>query len=333
MTHYLGTKGNVKLRRGTKAFIGRVSDQIIPDDVNTSLNRLSFDGAINNILIGDRVDITTTDERGLVCFAASVWGESSGGPSVEVPGASLTALNGAQIVTLNELPIVALDTQVISQPSVIAGKSFTAYVHVNAVGGLRFFPTFTDAVNNVRANEIPLAAFTGDPLQISVRVRDVQFNLLGSVEGYEFNTDRQTIDATSLNDRFRQQLSAGLISGAGRIECEFNYRTIGLTEPSLLLLQLIQRVEIGSEFDLALYLTDKDIDPTVDTIFYNLTAVVNRSGVQVRADDIVRCAIDFVTTDEIQLVYGKPANYILKEDDDRIELEQSLDYLLQEVDD
>jgi hypothetical protein len=32
-------------------------------------------------------------------------------------------------------------------------------------------------------------------------------------------------------------------------------------------------------------------------------------------------------------VYGKPANYILKEDDDRIELEQSLDYLLQEVDD
>ncbi len=294
MTHYLGTKGNVKLRRGTKAFIGRVSDQIIPDDVNTSLNRLSFDGAINNILIGDRVDISTTDARGLVFFPLSVWGLESTDPPQE---------------------------------------SFTAYVHVNAVGGLRFFPTFTDAVNNVRANEIPLAAFTGDPLQISVRVRDVQFNLLGSVEGYEFNTDRQTIDATSLNDRFRQQLSAGLISGAGRIECEFNYRTIGLTEPSLLLLQLIQRVEIGSEFDLALYLTDKDIDPTVDTVFYNLTAVVNRSGVQVRAGDIVRCAIDFVTTDEIQLVYGKPANYILKEDDDRIELEQSLDYLLQEVDD
>jgi hypothetical protein len=271
-----------------------VSDQIIPDDVNTSLNRLSFDGAINNILIGDRVDISTTDARGLVFFPPSVWGLESTDPPQE---------------------------------------SFTAYVHVNAVGGLRFFPTFTDAVNNVRANEIPLAAFTGDPLQISVRVRDVQFNLLGSVEGYEFNTDRQTIDATSLNDRFRQQLSAGLISGAGRIECEFNYRTIGLTEPSLLLLQLIQRVEIGSEFDLALYLTDKDIDPTVDTVFYNLTAVVNRSGVQVRAGDIVRCAIDFVTTDEIQLVYGKPANYILKEDDDRIELEQSLDYLLQEVDD
>jgi hypothetical protein len=240
------------------------------------------------------VDISTADARGLVCFPPSVWGLESTDPPEE---------------------------------------SFTAYVHVNAVGGLRFFPTFTDAVNNVRANEIPLAAFTGNPLAISVRVRDVQFNLLGSVEGYEFNTDRQTIDASSLSDRFRQQLSAGLISGAGRIECEFNYRTIGFTEPSLLLLQLIQRVEIGSEFDLALYLTDKDIDPTVDTIFYNLTAVINRSGVQVRAGDIVRCAIDFVTTDEIQLVYGRPAEYILKEDDDRIELEQSLDYLLQEVDD
>ena len=294
MTYYLGTKGNVKLRRGTKAFIGLVSDQIIPDDVNTSLNRLSFDGAINNILIGDRVDISTTDARGLVCFPPSAWELESTDPPE---------------------------------------YSFTAYVHVNEVGGLRFFPTFTDAVNNVRANEIPLASFTGDPLQISARVLDVQFNVLGSVEGYEFNTDRQTIDATSLNDRFRQQLSAGIISGAGRIECEFNYLTIGFTEPSLLMLQLIQRVEIGSEFDLALYLTDKDIDPTVDTIFYNLTAVVNRSGVQVRANDIVRCAIDFVTTNEIQLVYGKPAAYILKEDGDPILLEQSLDFLLQEVDD
>jgi hypothetical protein len=98
-------------------------------------------------------------------------------------------------------------------------------------------------------------------------------------------------------------------------------------------LQLIQRVEIGSEFDLALYLTDKAIDPTVDTIFYDLTAVVNRAGVQVAANDIVRCGIDFVTTGDIRLIYGKPAEYILKEDDNRIELEQSLDYLLQEIDD
>jgi hypothetical protein len=294
VTYYLGTKGNVKLRRGSKVIYGGIEDQIIPDDVNTALNRLSFDKALDNILIGDRLDLSTADARGLACFPPETWGLASNATSE---------------------------------------KTITAYVHVNEMGGLRFFRTFQDAVNNVRANEIPLAAFNGAPLEISARIRDVSYNVLGCVERYEYNTDRATIEASSLEDRFRQQLSAGLISGAGRIECEFNYRTTGFTEPALLLLQLIQRVEIGSEFDLALYLTDKAIDPTVDTIFYDLTAVVNRAGVQVAANDIVRCGIDFVTTGDIRLIYGKPAEYILKEDDNRIELEQSLDYLLQEIDD
>lgn len=291
MTFFLGTKGNVRLRRGTKVQLGSLADQISPDDVNTTLNRLSFDGALDNILTGDRIDLETTDARGLVCFPASTWS----------------------------------DLQV--------NSAISAFVNVNAMGGLRFFRNFQDAVNNTRANEIPLAAFAGDPLAITVRVRDVNYNLLGNVTSYEFSSDRSTIDATSIDDRFKQQLSAGLISGSGRIDCAFDYQTTGSTESPLLMLQLIQRVEIGSEFDLALYLTDKAVDPDVDSIFYDLTAVVTRAGVQVRAGDIIDCTIDFVTTGEVRLVYAKPSGYILKEDDDRIIKEQSLDFLLQEIED
>lgn len=291
MTFFLGTKGNVRLKRGTKALLGSLQDQINPDDVNTSLNRLSFDGSLDNLLTGDRLDILTDDARGLVCFPASTW--------------SNTTVN----------------------------NTISAFVNVNVMGGLRFFRTFQDAVNNTRANELPLAAFAGDPLPITVRVRDVAANLLGNVTGYEFSTDRDTIDTTALDDRFKQQLSAGLISGSGRIDCAFDYATSGTTETPLLMLQLIQRVEIGSAFDLALYLTDKEVDANVETVFYDLTAVVTRAGVQVRAGDIVDCTIDFVTTGEIRLLVGKPSEYILKEDDDRIELEQSLDFLLKEVED
>lgn len=291
MTFFLGTKGNVRLKRGTKALLGSLQDQIGPDDVNTTLNRLSFDGAIENILTGDRLDIQTDDARGLVCFPANTWSSN----------------------TVN--------------------NTISAYVNVNAMGGLRFFRTFTDAINNTRANELPLASFAGAPLTITVRVRDVAANLLGNVVGYEFSTDRDTIDTTALDDRFRQQLSAGLISGSGRIDCAFDYTTAGVTETPLLMLQLIQRVEIGSEFDLYLYLTDKEVDPNVQTVFYELTAVVTRAGVQVRAGDIIDCTVDFVTTGEVRLLMGKPNEYILKEDDDRIELEQSLDYLLKEIED
>lgn len=291
MTFFLGTKGNVRLKRGSVNPMAVLADEIIPDDVNLTLNRLSFDKALDNILIGDRIDIFTEDPRGLVCFPGSTWSDGE------------------------------------------VNNGISAYVHVNAAGGLRFFRTFQDAVNNNRLVELPLAAFTGAPLQITVRIRDVAYNVLGCVKGYEFSTDRETIDTTTLNDKFRQQFSAGLISGSGRIDCAFDYQTSGINEAPLLILQLIQRLDVGSEFDLALYLTDKTVDPNVDNVFYELKAMVVRSGVQVQAGDIIDCTVDFVTTGEVRLLVGKPADYILKEDDDRIELEQSLDFLLQEEED
>lgn len=291
MTFFLGTKGNVRLKRGSVNPLANLQDEIIPDDVNLTLNRLSFDKALDNILIGDRIDIFTDDPRGLVCFPGSTWSDGQ------------------------------------------VNNGISAYVHMNAAGGLRFFRSFEDAVNNNRLAELPLASFAGAPLEITVRIRDVAYNVLGCVTGYEFSTDRETIDTTTLNDRFRQQFSAGLISGSGRIDCAFDYQTSGINEAPLLILQLIQRLDVGSEFDLALYLTDKTVDPNVDNVFYELKAMVVRSGVQVQAGDIIDCTVDFVTTGEVRLLVGKPADYILKEDDDRIELEQSLDFLLQEEED
>ena len=291
MTFFLGTKGNVRLRRATSEQIGTLSDSISPDDVNTTLNRLSFDAAGDNLLTGDRVDITTTDPRGLVCFTSAAW--SSG---VVEPGIS-------------------------------------AFVNVNAAGGLRFFDSFEDATNNTRANELELYAFAGAPLQIQFAVRDAVYNVLGNVVDYTLATDREAIDSTSLDDKFRQLYSAGLLSGSGTITCAFDYTTAGITETPLLMLQLIQRLELGSAFDCALYLTDKSVDASVNDVFYQFDAMVTKAGVQVAAGDIINCTIDFVTTGEIRLLVGSLEDYILKEDDDRINLEQSLDFLLKETED
>ena len=291
MAVFLGNQGNVRLRRGIRIPYAVLSDEIKPDDVNTVLNRLSFDGALENLLTGDRIDLTTTDARGLVCFSGASW--SSG----------------------------------------IVEDNISAYVHVNAVGGLRFFESFVDAVNNNRAAEYTLTAFAAPLLQIEVKVRDVSANVLGNVTGYTLNTDREAIDATALSDKFKRQYSAGVISGNGSIDCLFDYTTTGIKETPLLMLQLIQRVDIGSEFDLALYLTDQSLNSSVENIYYELTAMVTRTGVTVDTDDIIRCTIDFVTTGEIRLLIGQPVGYVLKEDDDRIEIEQSIDFLLQEAED
>ena len=62
-------------------------------------------------------------------------------------------------------------------------NTFSAFVNVNAAGGLRLFSSFADSINNVRANEIDLQAFTGDPIQVTVSVRDVRLTSLATSAG------------------------------------------------------------------------------------------------------------------------------------------------------
>ena len=291
MAFYLGKHGNIRLRRGTDVFIGSISASINPDDINTNLERFGVDAAVDNLFTGDRIDITTSDSRGLDFIPASNWSTAT------------------------------------------TEDTFSAFVNVNAAGGLRLFSTFEDSINNTRANEIDLEAFTGDPIDVIIAVRDTRFNILGNVSRYEFNTSRESVDLTTLSDKYKQQHSAGLISGSGRIECAFDYTTGTSEEAPMIMLQIIQRLDLGCAFDLALYLTDKEVVPTVDNIFYKTTAVTTSTGITVEAGGLVSCTIDFVTTEEIKLIIGKPSEYILKEDDDRIKVEQSLDFLLQEVTD
>lgn len=294
MSLFLGYSGHVKLRRTTEPFpavVGEVPLQIRPEDVNTVLNRAGFDGAVDNILTGDRVELFTDDPRGLAFFPTATWPEVTE-----------------------------------------AQNNISAYVNINAAGGLRFFASFADAVNNNRAAEYPLQDFAGAPLDITFKIRDVDFNVLGNVKSYELNTEREDIDTTTLNDRFRQRYSAGLISGNGQISTFFDTETTGITETPLLMLQVIQRLDIGSRIDLALYLSESDTEPGKN-VYYEVEAMVVRSGITVNPDSVIEATIDFVTTGEIRLLVGKPSGYILKEDDYRIRQEQSLDYLLTEVED
>ena len=267
---------------------------VSPDDINTTLNRFGFDGSLENLLTGDQLVITTTDARGLDFMPSSTWPNGGG-------------------ATLNEIVL---------------------YTNVNAMGGIRLFNTFPDAINNVRANEYPLEAFTGAPIEINVRILGSIERVLGDVNGFTFNTDRESIETTSLNDKFKRMYSAGLISGGGSIDCLFGTTTASQTENSLLMLQLINRVELGSEFSCFLQLVDNSISiySTAQSIYYEFDAVITRSGVEVRADAIISCAIDFVTTGEIKLLVGQPSGYILKEDTDKV-LKEDLEGLLTEVTD
>ena len=291
MTYFLGSAGNVRLKRSSETFL---TSLVRDADVTPALNRLGLEGSIENLVTGDRVTISTEDPRGLLFFATSGWVDGEG----------------------------------------VEQRAFSAYVNVNAAGGLRFFPTFADSINNDRTKEYQVKSFAGEPILVTASPKDVSANVLGSVNSYTFNTNRDALDVTTLSDKFRRMYSAGLISGAGSIDCKFTYETSGIKETPLLMLQLINRVDIGSQFDCLLSITDSENDSEVDNIYYEFEAMVTRSGIEVTATEVISCSIDFVTTGEIKLLVGRPSGYILKEDDYRIALNQdSLSFLLTEVED
>jgi hypothetical protein len=269
------------------------TSSVLPADVNTVLNRFGFDGSMENLLTGDQLVITTADPRGLDFLPTATWPDGGG-------------------TTLNQV---------------------VAYSNINALGGIRLFETFSDAINNNRTNEYPLESFAGAAIPIDVAVLGSVQRVLGDVRGYTFNTDREALDTTTMSDRFKRMYTAGLISGSGSIDCLFNVENSGLVENSLLMLQLINRTDIGSEFNCALQLTDQEVYSSVPNIYYEFDAAIVKAGIEVSVDQVISCAIDFVTTGEIKILIGEPDGYILKEDTDRIRLQQSLDFLMSEVTD
>ena len=272
---------------------GSIESSVIPADVNTTLNRFGFEGSVENLLTGDQLLISTTDARGLDFLPPSTWPDGGG----------------------------------------VTQKDVVAYCNVNAIGGIRLFETFSEAINNNRVSEYPLETFTGAELPIKIDVYGSVERMLGDVTGFTFNTDREALETTTMSDRFKRMYSAGLISGAGSIDCLFNTTNSGLIENSLLMLQLINRTDIGSEFSCFLQLTEDPVNPGLNDVYYEFDAMVTKAGIEVRPDNAITCAIDFVTTGEIKLLIGEPSGYILKEDTDHIRLQQNLDFLLTEVTD
>jgi hypothetical protein len=336
MTFFVGYTGAIKLQRGgDSAFVASVA----ADDVNTLLNRFSFDASEDNLITGDFLEISTEDPRGLLFLPPTFW--EIPGPDVDGYGAavwspgSTAGLSGwldDDISTSSDLPPEGYTDFRLSD-YIIAGNA-RAYANINAAGGIRLFPTFNDAVNNERANEYALAQFYGEPIEVTIGVRDTKYNTLGSVTSFEINTDRAAMETTSLSDKFKQQYSAGLLSGNGSIECLFSYESVANQEVPLFLLQVINRLDVGSEFSALLSISSVEESPGFrEEVYYDIQAVVTRAGVTVAADALVSCSIDFVTTGEFKLRVGVPPEYILKEDNDAIYLEQGLDYLLKEMTD
>lgn len=210
------------------------------------------------------------------------------------------------------------------------------YIFVDEVGAIRLYKTFDEAIAGEVAGRINLAN-AGRTVPISVRVRNNNERILGQVKSFELNTERDTVDTTTLSDEFRRQYS-GLISGSGRITCFFDYQrrsgdpmtrgtSAGTMEMPLYVHQLLLRTKLGSEFGAKLTLVGRGPKPygrfedLDDEVWYEFEARITNVGIAFDPTEPIESTIDFVTTGEIKLRTRYVSNYLLQEDNDRIRQE------------
>jgi len=285
MTVFLGNNGRIRLRRTTP---GRTFRSVIaPGDVNATKKRFSFDFPQEMLLTGDRLQIKSTNGVNLAFIDASGWDGGS------------------------QLP------------------DGTWYINVDELGGICLYDTFANALNGQSTGKITLAAIT-TAIPIEVKSVQAEYNILGLVRSFELNNDREVVDVTALSDEFRKNESS-LISGSGSIECQFHYDpdVAGLTVDSDVpsyLHELILRQKLGAEFDAELHIVEKgkNFDATGDQFYFEFKGIVTSAAIGLGTGTLTLSTFNFVTTGaiSIKLGLGIVTNYVLKEDTDRILLEQ-----------
>jgi len=235
-----------------------------------------------------------------------------------------------QLISGDQIEITSTDGTALDFIDSYTKTSVKKFIHVDELDGIRLYDSFADAVNGGTANAIALAT-PGNDLPIRVRVENAKYLVLAQVNGFELNTERETVDTTALSDEFRSRIST-LMSGSGRMSCFWEYTGNTSQELPNYLVELSLRTRVGSQFKARFYIKRTDYNPggvaanNNDEIFYEFTGVLTGCAVQFAPDNTVQIQADFISTGTIQLrMILEVPNKLLQEDNGELITEQSTD--------
>ena len=232
-----------------------------------------------------------------------------------------------QLLTGDQVEITSTNGAALSFISGYTNTSVKKFLHIDDLGGVRLYDTFANAINGGVTSATALAV-PGADIPIRVKVENSDFKILAQVNSYELNTERETVDTTTLSDEFRSRIGT-LMSGSGRMSCFWEYAGETVKELPQYLVQLALRTKVGSQFKARFYLKADGHSPggsfeaTNDEIWYEFTGVLTACATQFTPSDVVEITADFITTGDVSLkVSLTPVKAILQENSDDILLDQ-----------
>mgnify|MGYP003109728501 FL=1 len=232
-----------------------------------------------------------------------------------------------QLLTGDQVEITSTDGSALDFIDSYTKTSVKKFIYVDELDGIRLYDTFAHAVVGGTTNATALAT-PGNNIPIKVVVQNSEYRVLGRVQSYELNTQRETVDVTTLSDEFRNRIGT-LMSGSGRMACEWEYTGDTAKELPNYLLELVLRTKVGSTFKGRFYIKTSGYNPanhsdaSNDAVWYEVSGVLTACAVQFTPNQMVQITADFITTSKIEIrmdleVQGK----LLQENTDEILLEQ-----------
>ena len=232
-----------------------------------------------------------------------------------------------QLLSGDQIEITSTDGTALDFIDSYTKTSVKKFINVDELDGIRLYDSFANAVNGGTANATALATPAND-LPIRVKVENAEYKVLAQVNGFELNTERETVDTTTLSDDFRSRIST-LMSGSGRMSAFWEYTGNTSQELPNYLVELSLRTRVGSQFKARFYIKRNDHNPggvaanDNDEIFYQFTGVLTGCAVQFAPNNTVQVEADFITTGLIQLRMDlEVPDKLLQENTDDILLEQ-----------
>jgi hypothetical protein len=212
------------------------------------------------------------------------------------------------------------------------------YIHVDELGGIQLYDNFDDSLEGSIAGIVNLATINRN-IPIRVNLRERSSRLLADISDYELNTNRETVDITSLSDEYRQQYSS-LITGSGTLTAQWDYVNEANKEPVHYLMQLVLRTEVGSSFHAKFYIKSANTSATAgkfsttqvnDALWWEFDGLVTNCATSFAPGDIIVSRVDFVTTGAIKLrARTTSTSKLLQENGNAILLEQGGFLLLED---
>ena len=205
----------------------------------------------------------------------------------------------------------------------VAGHNFNdwrGFIFIDALGGMRLYDTFQDAVGGELDKAVPLVSWP-DKQNLTMQTRGDTFTPLAKITSFDFTTERETISTDHLGAQFKQQYEAGLISGQGTIDCFWEHRfqvcddTLCSTgvEFAAYLAQLCVRLTQGADF-FGRFFIYKGTGPDENSVWYESECVVTSCSISIDATEAITSTIQFVTAAEFRLLTGRPPSYLIQED-------------------